>query len=161
MFPALDSLDDCVGDLWEPLASIVGLADVEHGDGLKTLTSELTALACDLYQVRDGAAEDSIAVQVVKVLQSILAQKRKEVLFQKSEAVTLTPTDLAILLKEKLGWEKLSPRTLATLLNPLNLYSNQVRQGDKIVRAYTLSSNTLTELRERYAQTNAESDEEK
>src|SRR5215207_4859082 len=68
LFPALDSFDDRARDLWAPLASIVALADVKHGDGLKTLTSELTALACDLCQVRDGAVEDSTAVQVVKAL---------------------------------------------------------------------------------------------
>jgi hypothetical protein len=60
-----------------------------------------------------------------------------------------------------LGWEKLSARGLAALLNPLGLYSNQVRQAEKIIRAYCLNVETLTELSERYAQNTAERDEKK
>jgi hypothetical protein len=67
-FPALDSLDDRARDLWEPLVSIAAVADAERGDRQKTLTDELTALARDLCQVRDGAAEDSTTVQVIAAL---------------------------------------------------------------------------------------------
>jgi hypothetical protein len=160
-FPTLDSLDDRARDLWEPLASITAVADVERDDNEKTLTNELTALACDLCQIRDGAGEDSTTVQIVKALQLILAEKRKETLFHNAEAVTIPPTELASLLKEKLGWEKLSTRGLATFLNRLNIYSNQVRHADKIVRAYTLSPTILNELSERYAQNSPENDEKK
>ncbi len=150
-FPALDALDDRARDLWEPLASIVALADVERGDEATTLTDELTALACHLSQVRDGAAEDSTAVQVVNALQAILARKRKEALFSDSEAVTLPPTELANLLKEQLGWEKLSPRTLATLINPLGFYSKHTRDGDR-GRRYHLTEEALVELSARYGE---------
>jgi hypothetical protein len=113
------------------------------------LTDELTALACGLCQVRDGAGEDSATVQIVKALQSILAQKRKEGLFQNSEAVTLTPTDLASLLKGKLDWEKLSPKTLASLLYPLGLSSKHT-WGDARGRRYHLAEEALNELSARY-----------
>jgi len=152
-FPALAPLDDRARDLWEPLASIVALADVERGDGQKTLTDELAALAHDLCQVRDGAAEDSTVVQVVKALQDVVAEKRKEDLWHAASDITLTPTDLARLLKKKLGWEKLSTRGLAVLLNPLDLFSNQIRQGNVVSRAYCLSKQVLAELSERYAPT--------
>jgi hypothetical protein len=155
LFPALDSLDDRARDLWESLASITAVADVERGDGQKTLTDELTALAQDLCQVRDGAGEDSTAVQVVKALQAILSQKRKEGLFKSSEAVTLAPTDLAGLLKEKLGWEKLSTKTLATLLNPLGIYSKHTRDGER-GRRYHLTEEALTELSARYGERSEE-----
>ncbi|MGE0821581.1 MAG: DUF3631 domain-containing protein [Candidatus Binatia bacterium] len=160
-FSALDALDDRARDLWEPLVSIVALADVERNDEQQTLTAELTALARDLSEVRDGAAEDSTAVQVVKALQAIVTQKRQDVLFQNAEAVTLTPTDLSSLLKEKLNWEKLSTRTLASLLNPLGFYSKNTRIKDKVTLAYHLSEETLTELSERYSSSSTENEEKK
>lgn len=160
-FTALDSLDDRARDLWEPLVSITAVADVERGDGQKTLTDELTALARDLCQVRDGAAEDSTAVQVVKALQLIVAQQRHGGLFQGTEAVPFTPTELASLLKEKLSWEKLSTKTLASLLNPLGLFSQQTRHDEKVFRAYLLHEKDLSELYERYATVEAKEDEKK
>jgi len=77
-FPTLASLDDRARDLWEPLVSIVALADVERGDGKKTLADELTALARDLCQVRDGAAGDSMVGQVVQGLEARIFDKQQE-----------------------------------------------------------------------------------
>jgi hypothetical protein len=161
MFPALASLDDRARDLWEPLASIVALADGERGDGQKTLTEELTALSLALGQVRDGGAEDSTVVQTLRALQGIVTQKRREGLFGNEDEVILSPTELASLLKEKLGWEKLSTKGLAALLSPLDLFSNQVRQGGAVFRAYRLSEKVLAELSERYTQTDTKEDEKK
>jgi Protein of unknown function (DUF3631) len=150
-FSALDALDDRARDLWEPLVSITAVADAERGDGQQTLTEELTALACVLSQVRDGTTEDSIAMLVVKALQTILALKRHEGLVESTEAVTLAPTDLASLLKGQLGWEKLSPRTLATLVNPLGFYSKHTRDGER-GRRYHLTEEALAELSARYGE---------
>lgn len=161
MFPSLASLDDRARDLWEPLVSIVALADVERADGQKALTDELIALALDLCQVRDGAAEDSTVVQIVKALQQIVARKREESLFQREAEITLTPTELAYLLKEKLGWEKLSTKGLAALLYPLELSSKNTRLKEKIALAYHLSEHDLAELSERYTQVGAGEDEKK
>lgn len=157
----LQGLDDRARDLWEPLVSIAALADVERGDSQKTLTEELAALAFDLCQVRDGAAEDSTVVQVVKALQEIVAEKRKEDLWHAASDVTLAPTELARLLKEKLGWEKLSTKGLAALLNPLGFFSKNTRLKEKIALSYLLKEQDLAELSERYAQTSAEEDEKK
>jgi hypothetical protein len=118
-------------------------------------------LALDLCQVRDGAAEDSITVQVIQALQEIIAQKQKEGLFQGEAGIVLTPTELAGLLKDKLTWEKLSTKGLAALLNPLDLFSKKTRVKDKVVLAYHLGKQHLEELSERYAQNTAESDEKK
>lgn len=160
LFSPLDALDDRARDLWEPLASIAAVADVERGDGHKMLTQELTALAQILCEVRDGAAEDSPTVQVIAALQNITSEKSE--LFKAGDALILTPTELASLLKEKLGWEKLSTRGLATLLNPLGLYSKNTRFANgKINLAYHLISEMLAEMSERYAQANAESDKKK
>jgi len=161
LFPLLDSLDDRARDLWEPLVSITAVTDVERGDDKNTLTDELTALACDLCQVRDGAAEDSTVVQVVNALRSILAQKRSTGLFQENEAVKITPTELATGLKDKLGWEKLSTKTLATLLNPLGLFSKSTKEHGHVIKAYHLHEPNITELQERYAQDNTAKDEKK
>jgi hypothetical protein len=167
MFPALASLDDRARDLWEPLASIVALADVERGDEQKALTEELAALAHDLCQVRDGAAEDSTVVQVVKALREIAVQKCQSTLWQDGTEISLSPTELVGLLKEKLGWEKLSTKGLATLLNPLGLFSknsrfkDRERGKDKVALAYQLSEQELNDLSERYAKTTAEEDEKK
>jgi len=90
-FPALDQLDDRARDLWEPVVSIAALADAERGDEQRTLTDELVGLARDLCQVRDGAAEDSTVVQVVRALQEIITDKPKGGLFQNEAAITLTP----------------------------------------------------------------------
>lgn len=157
----LDSLDDRARDLWEPLVSIVALADVERSDGQKTLTDELTALAFDLCQVRDGVAEDSTVVQVVKALQQIVAQHRATGLFESGAELTLPPIELAGVRKEHLGWEKLSTKTLASLLNPLGLFSKNTRRGGKVSLAYHLSAKDLAELSERYAQGSAPEDEKK
>jgi hypothetical protein len=161
-FPALDSLDDRARDLWEPLISIAAVADVERSDGQKTLTDELTALARDLCQVRDGAAEDSTTVHVISALLKIAEEKRLAGIFQTENVITLTPTELATSLKEKLSWEKLSTRYLATLLNPLGLYSKNTRFPDgKVNLAYHLSRDSLAELSERYTQNTAENEEKK
>lgn len=160
LFLALESLDDRARDLWEPLMSIAAVADVERGDGLKTLTDELTALAYDLCQVRDGAADDSTTVQIINALLKIATEKVQGGIFQTDQDVTLAPSDLAPLLKEKLGWERLSTKGLASLLHPLGLFATQTRTEEKIVRAYHLSIAALTELSERYAQTNPENGEQ-
>jgi Protein of unknown function (DUF3631) len=160
-FSALDSLDDRARDLWEPHVSIVALADVERDDNRKTLTDELTALALDLSQVREGAAEDSTTVQVVNALQAIVLQKQQDGLFQKDQVGTFTPTDLASLLKGKLNWEKLSTKTLASLLYPLGLCSLQTRHEGKVSRAYHLSENDLSELDARYTTGEIKKEEKK
>jgi len=161
MFPALASLDDRAQDLWEPLVSITATADTERGDGQKTLTDELTALARDLCQARDAAAGDSTVVQVVQALQAIIVQKRQEELFQGEAEITLTPTDLTGLLKAKLGWEKLSTKGLASLLNPLSLCSKNTRLRGTVALAYHLSEQELAELSARYAPNAPEKDEKK
>lgn len=149
MFPTLSSLDDRARDLWEPLVSIAALADVERGDSKKTLTEELAALARDLCQVRNGAAEDSTVVQVVNALEEIVTQKRQSALWQEGTEIHLAPTELAGLLKEKLGWEKLSTKGLASLLNPLGFYSKHTRD-DSRGRRYHLSEEALKDLSGRY-----------
>lgn len=155
MFSALTPLDDRARDLWEPLVSIIALADVERGDGQKTLTQELTALALDLSQVRDGAAEDSSTVQIVKALQTLIAER------QQAEII-LSPTELTGTLKDKLGWERLSTKGLAGLLNPLGLYSKNTRlTGGKVALAYHVSEQELVELSERYTRNEATTEDEK
>lgn len=156
----LSKLDDRAHDLWEPLVSIVALADVGREDGQKTLTEELAGLALALSQVRDGAAEDSTVVLVVQALRKVAKEKKENSLFTDGDSITLTPTELANLLKEKLEWEKLSAKGLAALLNPLGLFSRQTRQDGVVLRAYHLNEQDLTELSARYAQT-PEEDEKK
>jgi hypothetical protein len=160
-FSGLSALDDRARDLWEPLVSIVALADVERGDGQRTLTDELTALAFALCQVRDGTAEDSTVVQIINALQRIVTDKRQSGLWEDGVEISLTPTELAGLLKEKLGWDKLSTKGLATLLNPLGLVSKSTKYEGKVIKAYHLSDQDLAELSERYAPTEAEKDEKK
>ena len=58
-FPALDPLDDRAKDLWEPLVSVVSVA------GGSTLLDELTQLANDLSETRDGAGEDAVNLRVL------------------------------------------------------------------------------------------------
>jgi hypothetical protein len=153
----LDPLDDRARDLWEPLVSITALADVERGDDQRTLTDELTKLALDLSQVREGAAEDSTVVQVVQALQKIAADKSKDSL-QFGAEITLTPTELAGLLKDKLGWERLTTKGLAGLINPLGLYSRHTR-GETRGRRYHLSQELLAELASRYGEQAQEEEE--
>lgn len=160
-FPSLVSLDDRARDLWEPLVSLVALADVERGDGQRTLTYELSTLAFDLCQVRDGAAGDSTVIQVIQALQAIIFDRQQEGLFQGESAFKLTPTELAGLLKAKLDWKGLSTKGLATLLNPLGLCSKSTKQGGKVVKAYHLTDQNLAELGERYAQPEPEESEKK
>jgi len=160
-FPALTSLDDRARDLWEPLVSLMALADGERGDRQTTFTDELTGLARDLCQVRDGAAYDSTVVQIVQALQRIVAEKRQAGLWQAQADVTLTPTELTALLKEKLRWEKLSTKGLAIRLNPLGLVSKSTREEETAIRAYHLSEQNLAELSERYAPSTIEGGEKK
>jgi hypothetical protein len=154
-FPDLAALDDRARDLWEPLISIAAIADAERGDGQKTFTDELAAFAIVLCQARDGAAEDSTVVLVINALQEIAAQKRNEGLFHADDDIILSPTELAGLLKQKLGWDKLGTKGLAALLSPLDLFSNHTRHAGTIFRAYRLNEKTLAELSERYTPTNA------
>jgi hypothetical protein len=149
MFSTLDSLDDRARDLWEPLVSMTAMADVERNDGQRTLTDEMITLAQDLCQVRDGAAEDSTIVLVLKALQAIFAQKRQEGLGQSQATILLAPEELAPLVKEKLGWEKLSTKGLAKLLNPLGFYAKHTR-ADTRGRRYHLSEEALKDLAGRY-----------
>lgn len=158
--PYLDSLDDRAQDLWEPLVSIVALADAEQEDKHKTSTEELTALARALSQVREGATEDSTTVHVLQALQTIVTEQRQSGLWPPEDEVAFTPTELAKLLKEKLGWETLSTKGLAALLNPLALFSKNTRLKEKVTLAYHLNEQSLAELSERYART-APTEEEK
>ncbi len=161
-FTGLDSLDDRARDLWEPLMSITAVADAERNDARLTLTEELTALARDLCQVRDGGAEDSTVVRVLAALQQILTEKQSNGLFQSGEPVLLTPTELATDLKAKLGWETLSTKGLAALLNPLELSSKNTRlPSGKVGLAYHVSAESLAELHERYGKTDMQEDEKK
>ncbi len=153
LFSVLDALDDRARDLWEPLVSITSVIDTERADMQKTITEELTSLASDLCEVRDGAAEDSTTVQVINALREILGAKSE---------VVLTPTDLTALIRDQLGWEKLSTKGLASLLNPLELYSKNTRfDTRKVTLAYHLSAQHLAELHERYGRGDAQGDEKK
>jgi Protein of unknown function (DUF3631) len=153
--PYLSSLDDRAQDLWEPLASIAAVADVERGDQQKTLTEELTALARDLCQLRDGAAEDSDTVRILRALEWVVSQERQSGLVPEGADVRVDPTKLARLLKEQLEWPTLSPKGLVGRLRPLGFVARSTNQRGKIVRAYHLSEQALAELGERYGQNGA------
>lgn len=159
-FSDLESLDDRARDLWEPLAAIAAVCDVEHGEANRTMTTELVTLAQDLCQVREGAAEDSTVVQVVKGLHAIVAHTRLDERSSPEGAIILTPTELAEQLRGRLGWERLSAKTLAALVNPLGLVSRSTKREGKVVKAYHLRAQDLAELSERYVPSDA-SDGEK
>jgi hypothetical protein len=149
----MDGMDDRARDLWEPLVSIAALIDMESGDASSLCTTDLIGLAKDLSLTREGAADNSTTVQVVKALQEIVKDHRAGPSSSALQDIILSPTELARLLREQLGWELLSPKSLATLLNPLGLISRSTRQEEKIIRAYHLKTQDLADLCERYLPT--------
>ena len=155
-FPGLEALDDRARDLWEPFLSITLLADAEaEGVGeVADFTKKLTGLARDLSGVRDEG--DTTLVRLIEALWEIRDGEGRE---------TFTPTALLKLLKAQDGFDWLrSPRTLASLLNPLGILARSnkiVAQGErKTVRQYHLDSNTLDDLRCRYGSPSEEAQEE-
>jgi hypothetical protein len=153
VFTAMDGLDDRARDLWEPLVSIAALIDRESEDASLPCTTDLIGLAKDLALTREGAADNSTTVQVVKALQEIVKDQRVGSSQSALQDIILSPTELVRLVREQLGWERLSPKGLATLLNPLGLISRSTRQEEKIIRAYHLKAQDLTDLCERYLPT--------
>jgi hypothetical protein len=145
-FSDLDFLDDRARDLWEPLVSITAIADVTRGDKTHTLTTDLTGLARDLGQVREGTIEHSTAAQILQALCRIAEHGS----VPNQTAVSLAPQELANQLRETLKWSSLSTRYLATLLAPLGLHAQKTRQETKVIRAYHLKLDELAELCERY-----------
>jgi len=158
LFPKLASLDDRARDLWEPLLSLVALADSERGDDKQILTEELSALALALSQSRDGEEDSSTTLQVLAALVAIVTEHQQAALLPETGSLKITPTDLCSLLKIKLSWEKLSAKGLAKLLNPLGLFAKSTKVKDaegkeKVPRMYHLSETDLADLTQRYTQT--------
>ena len=145
-FSDLDFLDDRARDLWEPLVSIAAIADVTRGDETHTFTTDLTALARDLGQVREGTLENSTMAQILQALCRIAEHES----IPNQTAVALAPKVLADRLLRELEWSSLSARYLATILAPLGLHAQKTRQGTKVIRAYHMKPNELAELCERY-----------
>jgi hypothetical protein len=142
-FAKLETLDDRARDLWEPIVSIAAIADVTGGNAAHAWTDRLIELAHDVGQVRVSASEHSTAALMLQALKDIVVGCN-------DQSVDLTPTDLANRLKERLGWDRLIPRYLATCLAPLDLHAEKTRQGTKVIRAYHLTLGELTEICERY-----------
>ena len=71
---------------------------------------------------------------------------------EEEDRQTFTPSELFKLLSTKEGFEWLrSTKALASLLNPLGLFSIKRRYRGSIVRAYHLVPETIQDLKARYA----------
>jgi Protein of unknown function (DUF3631) len=149
VFPSLDALDDRARDLWEPLVVFTAVIDRERGDTEKPLTTALSSLARDLCSVRDSEVEHSTTARVVQALWDVVEEQRTA---RPTSDVIVSPSELAVRVAAKLGWEKLSPKTLATLLNPLGFASKSTREEGARGRRYHLHIDTVKDLLDRYGE---------
>jgi len=134
-----EAIDDRAVDLWAPLVALTLVADAEDG-GERTV--RLLSLARDLAAgLRDDEAETGTTARLIEALEGV-RQERGE---------TLTPTELLNALRTRSGWDWMkSTRALATLLNPLGLFSGFRRSGDRKGRFFVLDPQTLADLKGRF-----------
>ncbi|THJ23577.1 MAG: DUF3631 domain-containing protein [Nitrospira sp. CG24E] len=139
-FPGLASLDDDRAvNLWEPLIAIASVADAEGRDS--SLTDRLIGLAERIGKDRAALASEEPITAMLEVLRECLGD---------SEEIRLPTLDLIGKVKERLGWESLSPKSLSTRLQPLGLRPSHWREGKKTVRGYELNKKIVDELVSRY-----------
>jgi phage/plasmid primase-like uncharacterized protein len=139
-FAGLANLDDDRAiNLWEPLVAITSVADAEGRDS--TLTDRLIGLAERIGKDRAALAGDEPIIGILEVLRDCLGDAHE----------TRIPTaDLIGKVKERLGWESLSPKSLAGRLHPLGLHPSKWREGKSTVRGYDLKKKVIDELISRY-----------
>ena len=131
-------IDDRAVDLWLPLVSVALVADAEEDRGR---TRQLLELAKEVGTMRDAEAETGTTARLLEALEAIRQQ----------QGTTLAPADLVAALRARPGWDWLkSPRRLASLLNPLELYRQQVWDGQRRRWAYVLDASQLADLQARY-----------
>ncbi len=147
LFPMLDALDDRTRDLWEPLVAIAAVIDVERGDAEKALTMALSSLAKDLCLIRDSGMEHSTTGRVVQALWNLVEEAHDG---RPMADMVVSPSQLAPRLAAKLGWQKLTPKALAALLNPLGIGSKPTRERHRRGRRYHLMVEALKDLLDRY-----------
>lgn len=124
--------------IWLPLVALTLVADAES-EGDRTV--RLLSLARDLAGVREADHEAGTTARLLEALEKI----RDEV------GEVLMPTKLVHALKACPGWAWLKrTRRLAGLLNPLGLFRQQRREGERRKRCYVLAQDTLADLRARY-----------
>jgi hypothetical protein len=85
--------------------------------------------------------------RVVQALWDVVEEERTA---QPTPDVIVSPTQIAARVAVKLGWEKPSPKTLATLLNPLGFASKSTREGGSRGRRYHLHIDAVKDLLDRY-----------
>jgi hypothetical protein len=143
-FPGIQSLDDRLKDILEPLLSIGSVIDTQANDGTMPTVKSLIDLARDMGRGRDDqeALNGSIPA-VVNLLQSVVdgADERfisVDDLFSRFQA----DDDLNFIQ---------SKRGLAFFLAKLNLHRTPLRRiGDKVTRGYFVTSRWVKDLSERY-----------
>lgn len=143
-FHEIPDLDDRARDLWEPLFSLVSVADASRDEAALPLTTELMSLAKALGTVREHSGGHAITGQIIHELYQLAADP------QSPAGVDLEPVALAERLRVALSWEKLSSKYLADLLGPLGLHSERVKMQGTTKRMYRLRVSELAELSERY-----------
>jgi hypothetical protein len=139
-FAGLANLDDDRAvNLWEPLIAITSVADAETGS--TTLTDRLIGLAGQMVKDRAALASDETVVAIIEVLREC---------FGESQDMRISTPDLIGKVKERLGWESLTPKSLSTRLHPLGLHPSKWRDGKTTVRGYELKKKVVDELASRY-----------
>lgn len=139
-FPGLANLDDDRAvNLWEPLLAITSVADAEGRSS--TLTDRLIGLAGRMGQDRTALASNETIVGILEVLRDCLGDSSK---------TRIATPDLIGKIRERLGWESLTPKSLSNRLHPLGLRPLKWREGKTTVRGYEFASRTIVELESRY-----------
>jgi hypothetical protein len=136
-----EGIDDRAVDLWSPLLAMALVADAEDDRGR---ARELLEVARQVGTVREAEAEAGTTARLLEALAAI----------RQDQGETIAPGDLLAVLRAQPGWDWLkSPRRLASLLNPLGLYRQQVWDGKRRRWAYVLEAEQLGDLLARYGAT--------
>lgn len=138
-FSGLRGLDHRAVDLWEPLLSIAAVADASVSTG--DLTNTLTKLAQRLSGEREARSSDDIIPTILATLKDCLGL---------GSEIRIPTKDLIEKVRDRLGWESLTPKALSNRLHPLGLCSGQWREGKDIRRGYTLTRDKIDDLMRRY-----------
>lgn len=139
-FSGLRGLDHRAVDLWEPLLSIAAVADAsaETGDLIDTLTR----LAQRLSGEREARSVDDIIPAILATLEDCLGLDSE---------IRIPTKDLIEKIRDRLGWDSLTPKALSNRLHPLGLRPDQWRVGKETKRGYMLTRDKIDDLLKRYA----------
>ncbi len=143
-FPGIQSLDDRLKDILEPLLSIGSVIDMQSNDATMSTVKNLIHLACDMGRGRDEQEALSGSIPAVVNLLKDMVNGIGERFVSVDDLFSRFQGD------EDLSFIQ-SKRGLAFFLAKLNLSRIRKKDGRTVIRGYQIRRTWLEDLEKRYA----------